>query len=139
MFTNELLIVLLLLQLKHFIYDFYWQPPFMYKNKGTYGHSGGIVHALAHMFGSLAILNVVGILWFDWSTSIVVWFPFLCLAEAVIHYHVDWAKMNINKLKGWGPFNSEEFWQLLGLDQLLHQLTYVGMLWWLNWMLSSPR
>jgi hypothetical protein len=29
---------------------------------------------------------------------------------------------------GWGPTTHPEFWVLLGLDQLLHQLTYVGMI-----------
>ena len=27
------------------------------------------------------------------------------------------------------PDNSEYFWMLLGFDQLLHQLTYIGIIW----------
>ena len=49
------------------------------------------------------------------------------LADAVLHYHIDWAKMNINKKMGWGPTTHEEFWWLTGLDQFLHALTYIGL------------
>jgi hypothetical protein len=33
--------------------------------------------------------------------------------------------MNLNKKLGWGPTTHEQFWWLLGLDQLLHALTYI--------------
>ena len=47
----------------------------------------------------------------------------------VIHYHVDWLKMNINKKYGWKADQHPEFWVLLGLDQLAHYLTYVLLIW----------
>lgn len=50
----------------------------------------------------------------------------LALFEFIVHYHIDWAKMNINRKMGWKDENSE-FWVLLGADQLLHYLTYVLM------------
>ncbi len=35
--------------IKHFIADFPLQAfPFMCANKGTYGHAGGVIHALIH-------------------------------------------------------------------------------------------
>ena len=45
--------------------------------------------------------------------------------DFAIHYHVDWAKMNLNAKLGWGPTTHEQFWWLLGLDQFLHALTYI--------------
>lgn len=51
----------------------------------------------------------------------------LGLIDFVIHYHIDWAKMNLNAKMGWGANTHEEFWWLLGLDQFLHALTYVGL------------
>ncbi len=52
---------------------------------------------------------------------------FIAIAEFGIHYHTDWLKMNINKYFGWGATTHNEFWVLLGVDQLIHSLTYIGM------------
>lgn len=51
----------------------------------------------------------------------------LGLIDAVIHYHVDWAKMNVNAKYGWKPDTHPEFWYLLGLDQFAHAVTYIGL------------
>jgi hypothetical protein len=115
------------LQLKHFIVDFPLQGPSQYLNKGTYGHWGGIVHAINHLSGT-----GIAILLATWISSAVPHITFtnylvVVFADCLIHYHVDWAKMNINKKLGYGPTTHEEFWWLLGLDQLLHQLTYIGL------------
>jgi hypothetical protein len=110
----ELLWLFLALQVKHFICDFPLQAnPFFYKNKGTYGHAGGIAHAAIHGLGTWIILG--------WQAA---------LLDAVVHYHIDWAKMRLNKAWKLEPANSEAFWILLGFDQLLHQLTYIALLWW---------
>ena len=110
--------VLLLLFIKHFVVDFPLQAfPWIYLNKGTYGHLGGIVHAVLHGVFTFAIF------WY-WSPQYAV---ALGAIDAVIHYHVDWAKMNLNKKMGWTATNSEWFWIFIGVDQLLHALTYFGL------------
>ena len=107
-----------LLILKHFIIDFPAQTPYQWMNKGTYGHPGGILHAGLHGFGT--------VLCFVW------WAPFasiiLGIMDMLIHYHIDWVKMNINKKYGWKADTHPEFWTALGLDQLAHYLTYVGLI-----------
>lgn len=108
-----------LLQMKHFILDFYYQPPYQWKNKGTYGHPGGIVHSLQHAIPTFFLV------WFFAANSFIA--LAVSLVEFLLHYHIDWAKMNINKKMGWTATIHEEFWQFLGLDQLLHQLTYIGI------------
>jgi hypothetical protein len=50
---------------------------------------------------------------------------YLCLADTVIHYHIDWAKVKLNTMFGWAPNTHDQFWWLLGLDQYLHVVTYV--------------
>ena len=60
---------------------------------------------------------------FYWYAPVAAWY--LALADGVIHYHVDWAKMNLNAKMGWGPNTHEQFWWLLDLDQFLHALTYI--------------
>lgn len=105
---------------KHAIVDFPLQGPFQYLNKGTYGHPGGILHSALHGAATTGVLFLM--------------FPHLAfiamvagLVDFVVHYHIDWAKMNINKSMGWGPTTHEQFWWLLGLDQFLHAATYVAI------------
>ena len=106
---------------KHLVVDFFMQPPYMYKNKGTYGHIGGVSPAATHGWATLCIF-------YCWP-GLLPWTGMLAIAEFFIHYHIDWAKMNINKRCGWTPVNSEYFWMLLGVDQFLHALTYIWMVW----------
>lgn len=112
---NDSLILITLLFTKHFIVDFPLQTRYQWSNKGTYGHGGGILHAWLHGMGTL--------LCFYWFAPVAAWY--LALADMVIHYHIDWAKMNLNAKLGWGPTTHEQFWWLLGLDQFLHALTYI--------------
>lgn len=113
------LLILTLLVAKHFIVDFPLQPKYQWSNKGTYGHPGGILHAGLHGLGTWLCL-------LPFSTIAL---P-LAFADMLIHYHIDWAKMNINKHYGWGANTHEQFWWLLGLDQFLHYLTYIGIIAW---------
>lgn len=114
---NDTLILMGLLTIKHFIVDFPLQHRYQYENKGTYGHPGGILHAGVHGLATF---------WcFAWYAPVAaVW---LAVADGLIHYHIDWAKMNLNSKMGWGPTTHEQFWWLLGLDQLLHYATYIAL------------
>jgi hypothetical protein len=105
--------------IKHFIADFPLQRPFMYLNKGTLWHVGGIVHAEIHGLGTTLVLVSCGISGLPCLL--------LSLLDSVIHYFVDLIKVKINKHYELKPDNSEWYWVLLGLDQLLHLLTYVGI------------
>lgn len=109
-----------LLFVKHFICDFPLQGPYQYHNKGDYGHPGGILHSTIQVIGTFAALVM-----FVPSISSLFW---VCMAEFLIHYNVDWAKMNLNRVLNWKPDTHEEFWWLLGFDQLLHYLTYSGII-----------
>jgi hypothetical protein len=87
----------------------------MYSNKGTYLHMGGIVHAGLHGLATWAC--------FAWYAPLAA--VYLGLTDMLVHYHIDWAKMNLNKKLGWGPTTHEQFWWLLGIDQYLHAITYI--------------
>lgn len=97
--------------IKHFIADFPLQPPYQWMNKGKYGHPGGLSHAAVHGVFTLAILRYF---------SMALW---LAAIDAIIHYHVDWVKMQFK----WKPDN-KYFWWLLGADQMIHYLTYIGVI-----------
>lgn len=114
----EILLCLALLQIKHLLVDWCWQPAYEWQNKGTYGHWGGIRHALKNAVGTgMCFVPFVGV----W------WVMLIMLLDFVAHYHVDYIKMRVNKTMGWGPTTHAEFWWLTGADQAAHQLCY--MLW----------
>jgi hypothetical protein len=118
---TELLLILVLLFTKHFIVDFPLQTKFQWSNKGTYGHPGGILHAAMHGFGTYLC-----VFWYAPVAAI-----YFFLVDMFIHYHIDWAKMNLNAKMKWAPNTHEQFWWLLGLDQYLHALTYIGLVYFL--------
>jgi hypothetical protein len=115
---NEILILLFLLLFKHYIADFILQSKYQLLNKGTYGHLGGILHASIQMTGTILVLI------FFFPIGIVL----LCsVIDGLVHYHIDWSKENINKHFKFTPFayGSSWFWAIFGMDQLLHQITYI--------------
>ena len=130
----QILLVMLYMIFKHFMIDFVLQGPYQYKNKGTYLHPGGLLHAGLHVLGSLPLAIIFGAWW-------------LLAVEFVVHYHMDWFKMWFNAKsfvwtrpgKGldikviwtkepWGPLTTDNFWIFLGFDQMVHYMTYVVMI-----------
>lgn len=109
----------LLFQIKHFFVDFPLQVPYHYLNKGKFLHPGGLAHAGLHGATTAAITAVYTTPTFG---------MFLGVLDFVIHYFIDYFKVNINKKYGLTPTNSEYYWWLLGIDQFLHQLTYIGLI-----------
>jgi hypothetical protein len=113
---------LLGLFIKHFICDFPLQMfPWLYNNKGRYLHPGGIVHAASHGIGTFIVLALL----IDSKTALT-----YALIDFIVHYHIDWAKMNLSSKYDLKPTNSEWFWVLLGFDQLLHHLTYFAIIYY---------
>lgn len=112
---NETLILISLLFTKHFAVDFPLQNKYQWSNKGTYLHPGGLLHSGLHGFATFMCF-----FWYAPTAAL-----YLAYFDFVAHYHIDWAKMNINAKLGWGPTTHEKFWWLLGLDQFLHALTYI--------------
>ena len=114
---NEVLILVFLLFTKHFIIDFLLQTRYQYSNKGIYGHPGGILHAYLHGLGTYFC--------FVWINPLVL---YLAIIDMIIHYHIDWAKTNLNSKFNWGPTTHDQFWWLLGFDQYLHAITYIVLI-----------
>jgi Protein of unknown function (DUF3307) len=117
--TWVVLELVLLLQIKHLIVDWCWQPEYEWKNKGTYLHFGGIRHALKNAIGTGLCFILV-------SNPVVMLLVFGI--DFLVHYHVDWTKCWCIKRTGWTA-NNPEFWWLTGADQFLHQIGYLGLIW----------
>lgn len=102
---------------KHFIVDFPLQNKYQYLNKGTFMHPGGILHAYLHLLGTLLVLWLFGVEGYK--------LLLLSMYDGVVHYLVDYTKVNYCKDYDLTPTNSEYWYWILGFDQLLHQLTYI--------------
>lgn len=108
--------------LKHFIADFPLQSQRMVDEKGIYGLEGGIIHAGIHGWFTMMIIMTFYVT-SGWDAAAAGLVGALCgLLDAGIHYHIDWAKMRLGR--GLTPAD-RAFWTLLGVDQMLHYLTYV--------------
>jgi len=108
--------LLFLFVTKHLICDYFLQFPYQYKNKGVYGHAGGILHAAIHFWGTFVVLNLFALPWY----KVLV----LSMLDGVVHYNIDWLKIYVNSKFKWGPTTTDAFWHVLGIDQYLHYATY---------------
>jgi len=117
--ASLLLWSLVVFEVKHFLCDFVLQTAYLYRNKGIYGHRAGFIHAGLHAGGSLP-----AILLLSRDSGLI---AAILVVEFLIHYHVDWLKLHIDKRYRLG-INQSLYWAVFGADQLLHQLTYVGIL-----------
>ena len=106
---------------KHMIADYLLQKPYQFLNKGIYGHPGGLLHASIHVGLTIPIIFILP------SPSIEMFIAILS-GEFIAHYHIDWSKERIIKKFGWTP-KDQGFWSLFGLDQFLHSLTYLIIIW----------
>jgi hypothetical protein len=117
--TNfDLLLLLALLTAKHNIADFIIQTNYQYQHKHIYGHVGGIVHAVIHGVGTWLCMN-----WFFPSAAVL-----LAIADTVIHYHIDWIRVNVCYVMNWTTTNSKYWWWTIGVDEFLHYMTYIGLI-----------
>jgi hypothetical protein len=120
MSINVPLILIFLFILKHLVCDFFLQRnPYQFLNKGTFGHPGGLLHAGINGIGTMITLALI-----------LPVLPFTALlafgaVEFTTHYFIDFAKVNINNKMGWKPESSGEYWISLGIDQALHWMIYL--------------
>lgn len=117
------LVLIVGLMTKHVIADYFMQYGWMIKDKGTYGAWGGIAHAKWHGVLTFVVLQLCGI---GWPISLG-----LSIADAIIHYHIDYVKSNVWKSKGYTAVD-QMYWVTHGVDQFAHFLTYVGIILWLT-------
>jgi len=118
--TTLALSALLLFSLKHYLCDFVLQSQYQVQSKAIYGHGGGFIHAALHAGTSIVPLLVL-------TRSLPV-IGTIVIIEFLLHYHVDWAKARVDERYGWTN-QDKGYWIVLGLDQLIHQLTYLAITW----------
>ncbi|WP_209505345.1 MULTISPECIES: DUF3307 domain-containing protein [unclassified Ruegeria] len=117
---GAVLLMLCLFQVKHMFADYYLQTPKMLSGRGEYFHLGRAQHAAVHVAGSVIVFAVFG--------APVLFILIVGLLEWVIHFNIDFLKASYSDKKQLEPTQAA-FWRAAGLDQCLHNLTYVAMVW----------
>ena len=109
------------LLVKHAFADFILQTEAQRRDKGNYGATGGLTHSLTHIVLTAPVFAIFPVA----VTGII---ATLLAAEFVLHYHIDWTKEQIVRRNDWTSRDTP-FWWAIGIDQLLHGLSYVGLIW----------
>lgn len=111
-----LLLLLAGFQVKHVLGDYVLQNAYILEHRRIWGHPGGLLHVAIHAALTLPLLLAAGV-------QGALFFAIL-LGEALFHYHVDWVKDGWIFREGWTQ-QDKQYWWLTGVDQMLHQLSYL--------------
>lgn len=114
----EILLFLLLLNIKHLLFDFYFQTKDMVIGKSILGDWDGISHSLLHGLGTYICGAIMVVLFSGIPLSFVL--GIACI-DVVVHYFIDYTKMQMER-----DVRKDAFWRALGCDQFLHQATYIA-------------
>lgn len=117
----EIFVLLVLFQVKHLVADYYLQFPYMYENKGK--KDGWFSPLFSH-----SVVHGIGTLWIMIPYELIVgtnsfWILILPFFDIITHFVIDRWKAT---RKG-GP-DTSQFWTNLGIDQMLHHLVSIGII-----------
>lgn len=115
----EILLLLFLLQVKHWYADFKIQTYMQTVKKGVWLDPVGMSHTLDHIWGTLVVLLIFSFVHPIGVTVIIT----TSVLEGIYHYMVDYTKVKYGCKDNTKPL----FWNQFGLDQLAHQICYLLM------------
>lgn len=115
--ASSILLAFIVLAVKHTIADFFLQTPYQFRNKGIYGHPGGLLHSAIHVALTLPVFLLLPPATIMLALAIIA-------GEFAVHYHLDFYKERA--IRRYGLTHRDPwFWRLFGIDQLAHLITYV--------------
>lgn len=117
--TTTILLLMTGFVVKHLMADFALQNPWMAENKYLPFHIAGWIHAFIHGVGTFLVLSFAPIT----MTMMVS----LSILDMMVHHAIDLSKMNITRAFSLTP-KDWTFWLFIGIDQMLHYLTYLFIL-----------
>lgn len=115
----DILLLILLLQIKHWYADFKIQTYLQTVKKGIWADPIGMSHTGDHIWTTLVALLVFNI-FVPISAALII---IVAFAEGVAHYIIDYTKVKYGCKDSTKPL----FWNQFGLDQLAHQTCYLVM------------
>lgn len=118
----EILLLLLLFQIKHWYADFKIQTYMQTIKKGVWLDPIGLSHTADHIWTTLVCLILFSIFKPIAVTTIL----FVAVLEGIYHYMIDYIKVKYGCKDNTKPL----FWNQFGLDQLAHQTSYLVITWY---------
>ena len=115
----EILLLLLLFQIKHWYADFKIQTYMQTVKKGVWLDPVGMSHTADHIWTTLVILFLFSFLHPITIAAIVT----ISVCEGIYHYLIDYTKVKYGCKDNTKPL----FWNQFGLDQLAHQVSYLAI------------
>ena len=116
----NIILLLLLLEIKHWYADFKIQTYAQTVRKGVYQDPIGISHSLDHLIGTLVVLFIFSMFIQPISAGLAI---ALAVLESIAHYHIDWTKVKF----GCSDIKSPKYWNHFGLDQMAHRICYLAI------------
>lgn len=113
-------VLLALFMIKHFFVDWVLQTDEMARNKGN-----NIRLLLLHAAEHAGVTAVITLLFVPWQQALIV-----SIGEGLLHTLIDFLKSNTHFF-GKIQWPSKHYFIVTGADQLLHQLTYLTIVWYL--------
>ena len=120
---ESILLLLVLLQIKHWYIDFVNQDAVEVAHKGIYLDWRGVKHSFKQGLGTFFMFSAWITLFGGKVTLYLGFIIAMSMADFILHYHIDWAKMKY----GNRDITTPAFWNHLGIDQMAHQLTYIAI------------
>lgn len=127
MSLQAVVLVLLLLQVKHFIIE-YTYPLYITNNSLYFWVVRNAIHSGLH---GLISFGVLGYMFSYISVAVLI----ICVFECIIHYIIDYckgkivSKLNAQKVRGNRTNIDKVIGHITEVDDLLHNLTYIAMIW----------
>lgn len=116
-------VLLVVFQLKHFIADFPLQNRYMLQKQRS---DWSFIPPLALHCAIHAVTTLIVVLLVQPS----MWY--LAIVDFIIHFTMDRIKAGPKYLGRFSDISKSGFWIALGLDQMVHHLTHI----WIIWMLA---
>jgi hypothetical protein len=113
----EILLLLFLLQIKHWYADFVIQTYVQTVKKGVWLDPVGISHSVDHVWGTMVVLLILNFFVPVAASTILI----ISVIEGAVHYCIDYVKVKYGCKDNTKPL----FWNQFGLDQLAHQFCYI--------------
>lgn len=117
---EAILYIIILLLLKHFLADFLWQPKEMALAKIN-NYSVLTAHALIHGVSMMFLLNIINWVIMPINSFLLVFIP---LFDFSMHWLIDACTGKAKKNDELTP-QDKKFWNLIGLDQFAHNMSYL--------------
>lgn len=119
----EIILLIFLLQIKHWYADFKIQTYVQTVKKGIWLDPIGLSHTFDHIVCTLIVLLIFCFVHPIAPLIIVT----VAVIEGITHYLIDYVKVKYGCKDNTKPL----FWNQFGLDQLAHQACYLIMAWYI--------